>query len=317
MNRRDSVLALLAVGGAIASRAAVAQQAGRVHRIGYLSAPTRESVKHVLAAFVKALHDLGWVEGENLVIEYRWADGKVERLPGLAADLVRRKVDLIVAPATSAALAARDATSSIPIVMIFANDPVAQGLVSSLRNPGGNITGTTFTAGAEIFGKQLQILKEAVPSASRVAVLSNPMDPNVVQMKEVESAARSLGIGLQRFEARGPEEFERAFDAMARERVEALLVGGTSTLMPHRLRLAELAMKARLTMCNFREMVEAGCLMAYGINMSAFMRAPRCTWTRSSRAPSRPTFPSSNRPNSSWRSTLRPPRHWDSPFRNR
>ena len=271
MNRRDSLLALLTASALTTAPAARAQPAARMFRIGYLSAPTRESVQGVLAAFLQALRDLGWVEGKNLVIEYRWADGKVERLPAMAAELVRLKVDLIVAPATSSALAAKEATRVIPIVMMFANDPVALGLVASLRHPGGNVTGTTFTAGSEIFGKQLQILKEVVPSATRVALLSSAADPNAIQIKEVEVAARSMGLRLLRHEVRSPDEFDGAFDAMARDRADALLVGGSSTLLPNRLRLAELALKARLpTMFNFREMVEAGGLMAYGINMRAF-----------------------------------------------
>src|SRR5438876_1344452 len=186
MNRRSAGLALL-LGFAFgaAPLAAEAQQAGKVYRIGYLSAPTRASVENGLQAFLRALRKLGWVEGQNLIIEYRWADGNVERLPDLAAELVRSKVDVIVAPAGSAALAAKNATSSIPIVMIFPSDPVEIGLVASLSRPGGNITGTTFTPGPEIFGKQLQILKETIPRASRVAILSNPADPSVaLQMRE-------------------------------------------------------------------------------------------------------------------------------------
>jgi putative ABC transport system substrate-binding protein len=222
---------------------------------------------------LRALRDLGWVEGQNLIIEYRWAEGKVERLPDLAADLVRRKVDVIVAPAGSSALAAKNATSSIPIVMIFPSNPVEMGLVASLSRPGGNITGTTFTSGPEIFGKQLQILKETIPRASRVAVLWNPADPSfATQKSEVEGATRSLGIRLQIAEARGPEEFDSAFAAMARERAHALLVGGTSTFLVHRTRIAELAVKGRLpTMCNFREIVEAGGLMSYAVNMRDFV----------------------------------------------
>ena len=257
----------------IASRVAEAQQAGKVYRIGYLSTPTRESVKNGLEAFLRKLRELGWVEGQNLIIEYRWAEGNVEQLPDLAAELVRLKVDLIVAPAGSAALAAKKATSSIPIVMIFPSDPVEMGLVASLSRPGGNITGTTYTAGSEIFGKQLQILKEAIPHASRVAVLLNPADLSIVtQGKELEAAARSLHIRLQKVEARGPEEFESAFAAMARARADALLVSGSSTFLPHRTRIAELAVKGRLpTICNFREIVEAGGLMAYAINMADFV----------------------------------------------
>ena len=272
MNRLNAGLVLL-IGLLVAPLATEAQQPGRVYRVGYLSTPTRESVEHGLAAFLRTLRELGWIEGQNLIIEYRWAEGNVEQLPGLAAELVRHKVDVIVAPAGSAALAAKNATSSIPIVMIFASDPVEMGLVASLRRPGGNITGTTFTPGPEIFGKQLQILKEAVPHASRVAVLSNPADPSfALQVRQVEATARSLGIRLQHVEARGPEEFDSAFAAMARERADALLVTGTSTFLAHRVRLAELAVKGRLpTMHSFRESVEAGGLMAYAVNMADFV----------------------------------------------
>jgi putative ABC transport system substrate-binding protein len=253
--------------------AAKAQQAGRVHRIGYLSAPTRASVENALGAFLRTLRELGWVEGQNLIIEYRWAEGKVERLPELAAELVRSKVDVIVAPAGSAALAAKNATSSIPIVMMFPSDPVAIGLVASLNRPGGNVTGTSFALGPEIFGKQLQILKETVPHASRVAILVNPADPaSALQAKAVEAAARSLGMRLQHAEARGPEEFDGAFAAMARERAEGLVLGRDATLLVHRAKVAELALKGRLpTMCNFRESVEAGGLIAYAVNMSDFI----------------------------------------------
>src|SRR4030095_16028557 len=144
MNRRRSVLALLAVSVAAGPLIAEAQQSVKVYRIGYLSAPTRASGEQGLQAFLRALRELGWIEGQNLIIEYRWAEGKIERLPDLAAELVRRKVDLIVAPAGSAALAAKNATSSIPIVMIFPSDPVEMGLVASLSHPGGNVTGTTY-----------------------------------------------------------------------------------------------------------------------------------------------------------------------------
>jgi len=257
----------------VAWKCAAAQQAGKVYRVGYLSTPTRESVARGLDAFLRKLRELGWVEGRNLVIEYRWAEGDVERLPELAADLVRRKVDVIVAPAGSAALAAKNATSSIPIVMIFANEPVEMGLVASLSQPGGNITGTTFTSSSEIFGKQLQILKEAIPQVSRVAVLRNPADPSFArQERELESAARSLSVRLQHLDARGPEEFDVAFAAMTRDRAQALLVTATSTFLVHRSRIAELAVKARLpTMNSFREQVEAGGLMAYAVNMADFV----------------------------------------------
>ena len=274
MNRRNAGLALflgsIFLGGAPLAQA---QQLGRIYRVGYLSAPSRESVARGVDAFVRRLRELGWVEGQNLVIEYRWAEGKIERLPELAAELVQRKMDVIVAPAGSAALAAKNATSSIPIVMIFPNDPVELGLVASLARPGGNITGTTFTPGVEIFGKQVQILKEAVPHASRIAVLWNPADPESArQVNEVEAAARSLDIRVQRVEARGPEEFDAAFVAMARGRVEALLVAIGSTFLVHQTRLAELAVRSKLpSMWSYRESVEAGGLMAYSVNMADFV----------------------------------------------
>jgi putative ABC transport system substrate-binding protein len=266
------------IGGAagslvIAPLAATAQEPGKVYRLGYLSTPTRQSVERGVEAFVRKLREFGWVEGQNLVIEYRWAEGNVERLPELALQLVRLKVDIIVAPAGSAALAAKNATSTIPIVTIFTGDPVELGLVASLGRPGGNVTGTTFTPSPEIFAKQLQILKEAVPRVSRVAFLLNPADTSFApQIKEVEVAARSLGIRLHRLEARAPEQIDSAFAAMARERSDALLVLAGSTFLAYRTRLAELAVKGRLpTMCSFREMVEAGCLMSYAVNMADFV----------------------------------------------
>jgi putative ABC transport system substrate-binding protein len=257
----------------IAPVAAEATQAGKVYRLGYLSQPTRASVERGVESFVRALRELGWVEGKNLIIEYRWADGDAERLPALAAELVRDNVDVIVAPAGTAALAAKNATTKIPIVMMFPSDPVGSGLVASLARPGANVTGTTFTAGPEIFGKQLQILKESVPKLSRLAVLRNPADPGwSIQGKEVEAAARSLGIRIHYADARGDKELDGAFATMARERADALLVSGSSTFLAHRSRVAELALKGRLpTMENFREMVEAGGLMAYAVNMPDFV----------------------------------------------
>lgn len=274
MDRRGAGQAIL-LGLLAAGRVPLvqAQPAETVRRIGYLSAPTRKSVENALGAFLRALRDLGWVEGQNLVIDYRWAEGKVEVLPALATELVRSNVELIVAPAASAATAAKNASRTIPIVMIFPNDPVASGLVTSLRNPGGNVTGTTFTPGPEIFGKQVQLLRESVPHASRMAILWNPGDAATpLQLREVERATRSLGIGLFRAEARGPEEFGAAFATMKRERTEAVIVANNTMFLVHALPLAEHALKARLpTMFSYRENVEAGGLMAYAVNMSDFI----------------------------------------------
>ncbi len=271
MNRRDSMAALMAMG--ITPHAAHAQQKGRVYRIGYLSAPSRASVEGVVQSFLRALRELGWVEGQNLIIEYRWAEGKTERLPELAAELVQAKVELIVAPAGIAALAAKAATSSIPIVMIFPTDPVAQGLVASLSRPGGNVTGTATAHSTELYGKQLQLLNEIVPNASRIARLFDPAERNqAAEIKAVTSAAQSLNVSLQLVQTSGPEDFERAFVAMANEKAQALLVSHNAVLMVNRGRVAELALKYRLpTMCQTREIVDAGGLMAYSVNMSDFI----------------------------------------------
>ncbi|MDB5808088.1 MAG: hypothetical protein JWN94_210 [Betaproteobacteria bacterium] len=272
MDRRK-LIALLGAGALVARFDAFAQPQGKVRRIGYLSAPTRASVERAHDEFMRVLRDRGWVVGKNLVVEYRWADGQVERLPGLAAELVRQKVELIVAPAGSAALAARDATKTIPVVMIFPSDPVATGLVASLRRPGGNVTGTSFAPGSEIFGKQLQILKEALPQTTRVAFMSNPTEfGSTLQMKEVEAAARALNMQLLRVDARGPGDLAKAFAAIAKERAEALVVSRDSTFLAHREKVAEYALKARLpTMFSFRENVEAGGLMGYSVNMTDFI----------------------------------------------
>lgn len=247
-----------------------AQQAGKVRRIGYLSAPSRASVEHLVQVFLRALRGLGWVEGQNLIIEYLWADGKVDQLPPLAAEMVRRNVELIVAPAGHAVLAAKNATGSIPVVMVSPGDPVAMGLVASLRRPGGNVTGTTSKAGVEMYGKQLQLLQEAVPHAVRVAYLWNPASPtSAVQLKEVEAAARSLRIRIQSLETRGPAEFDSVFAAVAREQAQALLIADDSMFLTHRTRVAELATKGRLPMmANYREIVQAGGLMAYAVNLA-------------------------------------------------
>jgi putative ABC transport system substrate-binding protein len=250
-----------------------AQPSAKVARIGYLSAPSRASVSAALDAFLAAMRALGWVEGRNLVIEYRWAEGQVARLPELAAELVRLKVDLIVAPAASAALAAKQATSSIPIVMIFPIDPVASGLIVSLSRPGGNVTGTASATGAELSGKQLQVLKEAVPQAARVAFLHNPEDASEKsQATTLDAAGRALGLRLRPVEARGAEVLDAAFASMAKERDEAVIVGRAAIFTVNAAKVAELALQSRLpSMFAFRESVQAGGLMSYAVNQQAFI----------------------------------------------
>jgi len=259
-----ALLALLA-----APLAAEAQQPVRAHRIGYLAATGAPAAAHLVEAFRQGLRDLGHVEGKNIVIEYRWADGRYERLPDLAAELVRLKVDVILAVVQPAALAARGATSTIPIVMAASLDPVGAGLVASLARPGGNVTGLTSSVGPEIAGKHLELLTAAVPGTSRVAILWNPAHPAYPALvREAGGAARSLGAQLQVLEARSPDEFDGGFTAMVRERAGALLLlGGDPMFFLHRSRLVDLATRNRLpTMCGIREYVEAGCLMAYATN---------------------------------------------------
>ncbi len=269
MISRRSFLTTLGLGLLAAPFAAGAQQAGKVHRIGYLSGSSSTAQRDLIEAFRQGLRELGWVEGQNIVIDYRFAEGRFDRLPDLAAELVRLKVDLIVAGPTPPAVAAKNATAMIPIVMINVGDPVGTGLIASLARPGGNVTGLTFSVGMEVVGKPLELLKETVPKVRRVAILSNPANPaHALAIREVKVAARSLGVELQLLEARGPEEFDGAFAAMAKERVGALLVLADSVVFLHRTRLAELAAKSRLPAAyGFRENVEAGGLMSYGIDM--------------------------------------------------
>jgi putative ABC transport system substrate-binding protein len=248
--------------------AAEGQEAGKVARIGYLAFNLATS-PHPDEAFRQGLRDLGYVEGRNIVIEYRDTEGKFERFPALAAELVSLKVDLIVAGAYQATLAAKNATKTIPIIMVAVADPVRIGLIASLVRPGGNITGLALFAGTEIFGKYLELLKEAVPNLSRVAVLSNPANPmHVLRLREVEVAGRSLGVQVQILKAQGPEEFDSAFAAMTRERAGALYVVGDPMFWAQRRRLAELAAKSRLpAVYELKDHAEAGGLMAYGPNL--------------------------------------------------
>ena len=206
------------------------------------------------------------MEGQNIVIEYRWADGNFERLPELAAELVRLKVDVIVAAVTQASLAAKNATGTIPIVMVAVANPVDSGLIASLARPGANITGTSSMTD-EVVGKQLELLKETFPKISQVAALWNPANPvfQAIQRRETEVAARALGLQLHFLEAGGPDDIERAFAAMAKERTKALLVLIDPVFTSNRKRIADLAAKQRLpTVSGIREYVEAGCLIAYG-----------------------------------------------------
>ncbi len=213
------------------------------------------------------------VEGQDIAIESRWAEGKHDRLPALAADLVRSKVDVIVVGSGAATQAAQQATRTIPIVMSTVADPVGSGLVASLARPGGNVTGLTIMS-TDLAGKQLQLLREVVPKVSRVAFLRNPDNPSsAAGLREAEAAARGLGVRLQTLEARNPQEIDSAFAAMTRERAGALLILPDGIFLSQRRQIAELAVKRRLPSIDGRtEYAEAGGLMAYSANFFDLQR---------------------------------------------
>jgi ABC-type uncharacterized transport system substrate-binding protein len=256
------------MGGLLAAPlAAEAQPAGKVPRIGFLfsgaSGPTRE-----VDTFRQGLRDLGYIEGQNIAIEYRFAGGQVERLPELAAELVRLKLDVIVAPYTPPALAAKRATSTIPIVFAVVADAVGAGLIANFARPGRNITGLT-SSSAELGGKRLELLKQVVPKASRVAVLYNPADrSNVLVLKQLQESAPTLALTLQPLEVREPREFEGAFLAMTRERAHAMFGTPGVLTFEHTKVLVNLAAKRRIpAMWGHRQFVDAGGLMSYAVNV--------------------------------------------------
>lgn len=271
MRRREF---LLAGSAALCSFSVYGQQARRGPRIGYLGATSASDRPPLLATFRQGLRELGWIEGQNIVIDYRFAEGQLDRLPDLAAELVQLKVDVIVSLGTQGVTAARNATKTIPIVMIGVRDPVGIGLIASLARPGGNITGVSGSAGLEIVTKQLELLKETVPKMRRVAVLTNPANAyHQLAINELNVAARSFGVQLQLLEARGPNEFEDAFAAMVKDQVGGLLVLSDVIFNDHRARLADLAAKNRLPAAyGIRESVEAGGLLSYGPSFLDFYR---------------------------------------------
>ena len=273
LNRRAFVNALS--GGLLAAPlAAEAQQhPGKVARIGFLSPTLSTSVPHIVEAFRQGLRDLGYVEGQNIVVEYRWAEGRAERLPMLAAELVSLKVDVIVASGTPAPLAAKNATKTIPIVMASAGDPVGSGLVAGLARPGGNVTGQS-TLTPDLGRKRLQLIKELLPGVSRVAVLWNAANPyTVLQVREIEAAARTLRVQTQSLEVRGPDDFERVLPTAISGGAGALVVVEDPLTVSYRMRIVSFASQRRLpAMYGFREFAEAGGLMAFGANLPDLYR---------------------------------------------
>ena len=272
MDRR-TFLCGLTLGSLASPLAAEAQSAGKVPLIGYVGNSSPSLEPRLLGAFRDGLRNLGYVEGQNIRIEYRWAEGRYERFPDFMAELVRLRVEVIVVAGTPATLAARRATNAIPIVMAVIGDALETGVVPSLARPGGNVTGLS-TVVPELEGKRLELLKQALPKLSRLAVLANPANPFVaVAWRQTQRAAETLHIKLQRVDVRQPEEFGNAFSVIANERPDALTVMADRFILTHRAQIIAFGTKSRLPgMFPYWEFVEEGGLMAYGPSYADMFR---------------------------------------------
>src|SRR2546426_5429967 len=266
--RRIGLAVVLALSLNLAPLGAGAQQTGKVPRIGFLGATSAFTEKSRIEAFRQGLHELGYVEGENIVIEWRWAEGKFDRLPVLAAELVRLNVEVIVTGGSTSSGAAKKVTTTIPIVMAQTNDPVGSGFVASLARPGGNMTGLS-TLVPELGGKRLELLKEVVPKLSRVAVFGDSTTPgNAQALKETALAAKAFKVPLQYLDILGPKDIESAFREASKGRADAVLVLGAPVLISHRKQIADLAANNRFpAIYPQKEYVENGGLMSYGVSV--------------------------------------------------
>ena len=259
--RRRQFISLLGGAAAAWPLTARAQQATKLPTIGFLGATPLPWT----AAFEQRLRELGWIEGRNLAIEYRWAEGHDERFPHIAAEFVRLKVDIIVTTATAPALAAKQTTSVIPIVFALATDPIGSGLVASLARPGGNVTGLSIQ-NIDLVGKRVELLREAVPDLTQLAIMANVAAPDTAtEMREIEATARKLGLDVATLEVRRAEDITAAFATLRGRAGAALLVVGDPLTFTHRVKINKLAQGSRLpTMSANREFVAAGCLLSYG-----------------------------------------------------
>jgi ABC-type uncharacterized transport system substrate-binding protein len=257
----------------VAPLAALAQQSAKVRRIGYLGNSSPALERDFVDAFRQGLRDLGYAEGQNLLIEFRWAEGRYDRFPEFAAELVRLKVDVLLTAGTPGALAAKQATQTTPIVMAVSGDAVGTGLVRSLAHPGGNITGLTRMT-RDLDGKRLELLKDIVPRLSRVAILLNPANPiSALGGKEALAPAEALHLKLEPVEVKAAEEFDAAFAAIARQRLSALFIIADQFLLAHRARIVDFATRRSLpAMYPYREFVDAGGLISYAANDPAMFR---------------------------------------------
>ena len=316
MNRRDAVHALVALGAApLAARA----QQPAMPVIGYLGAQSPDLWASRLRAFRQGLSETGYIEGRNVAIEYRWAEGYYDRFPALAADLVRRQVTVIAAPgSTPAIVAAKAATTTIPIVFVTAVDPVAVGLVASLNRPGGNVTGVTALS-VELGPKQLELLHELVPTADIMALLVNPANPILAetQSRDLPAAARRLGLQFHILHASAERDFDRVFATLVQLRAGGLVIGGDTLFTSQSQQLAALALRHAVpAIYQFREFPAAGGLMGYGASLTDAHRLAGVYTAGFSRARSPPTCRFSSPPRSSWSSISRRPGRSASRSRN-
>jgi putative ABC transport system substrate-binding protein len=265
MKRREFIT-LLGGGAAAWPLAARAQRPAKLPTIGYLGSSTASAQSQWVAAFVQRLHDLGWIEGRTVAIQYRWAEGRTDGFQDIAAEFARLKVDVIVTSGTAPALAAKQAAPNIPIVFAVASDPIGNNLVSSLARPGGNVTGLSIQQ-TDLAAKKLEVLREAVPDVRRLAILANVGSPaSLLEKSEVEAAARKLGLDVVPVEIRQAQEIVPAFMTL-KDRAEALYICGDALITNNRIRIITLALGARLaTMYPSREHVDAGGLLSYGPN---------------------------------------------------
>jgi len=271
MKRREFITLLGCTAATWPLVAHAQQPAGRVYRIGYLSILSREQTLYLIKAFEEGLRSLGYRIGENVVIEHRFAGAEMDRLPALAADLVRLGVDVIVTGSNPNTVAAMKATTTIPIVMTTSTDPIGAGLVASLARPGGNVTGLSSDTGDEINGKRLELLKETLPNLSRLGILFNPDAIN--RSRLAREAAQALGLTPIPVEARGQDALEQAFAIMVRERAQAFVVLADSVLFSYRGQIAEMALRNRLPAASYqKEYAEAGFLLTYGADIPDLCR---------------------------------------------
>ena len=269
MKRREFI-ALVGATAVAWQRAAHAQTPKKIARIGYLSPGNRTVSANFLEAFLRGLRELDYVEGQTFTMEYRWGEGRIERLPELAVELVRLEPDVLVATTSAAVQAAMNATRTIPIIMAGGGDPVGLGLVASLARPGGNVTGPSMM-NTEVVSKRIEILKEIISGLRRVAVLTNSLNPiHALFMQETASTARMLGLELQPLEVHGPEDFEAAFAAATRSKADALVAFDDSLTLQYRARIVALTAASRLpTMYGYREFPDEGGLISYGADISS------------------------------------------------